>query len=93
MTALNTASGEHLWTSPNVGEELYTRPVEFDGVIYAKGLATGAVYAISPRDGSVIGRTEPTNDSLLFAARAGLDTLSDGILFNTAKDLAIYKSK
>jgi outer membrane protein assembly factor BamB len=92
MIAISKSNGEQVWTTPGVGEEFYTVPVKFDGVIYAKGIATGAVYAISLDDGTIIGHVR-LEDIGFDTANGDVYVLKDGIVFNTRNDIVIYKAK
>ena len=92
MIAIDKASGNQMWTTPRVGEEFYTIPIEFEGTIYVQGNSTGAVYAISPDNGAVIGHVR-LEDRGLDTASGGLYALKDGIVFSTRNAIVIYNAK
>ena len=93
MIAVDKSDGDLVWTTPSVGDEFYDIPVEFDSVIYVKGLDTGAVYAISLNDGTVIGQTRLEDLGPIDVASGGVYALKDGIVFNTKNEIVIYKAK
>lgn len=93
MIAINITNGEEVWAISEIGEEFYTTPVYLDGVLYVKGLATGAIYAISVSDGAILGHARLENISSFDVASGGLDILKDGIVFNTRNSIIIYKNK
>lgn len=90
MIAVDRINGNVVWTTPDVGEEFYGIPVEFDGVIYAKGEATGTVYAISFDDGTVLGHTR-VDDSGYAEVSGRIFALKDGIMFSTRNEIIVYK--
>src|SRR5687768_11826684 len=91
MLAIDTTNGERVWTTPSVGEELYTVPIKFGEAIYVQG-ETGAVYAISPNDGTVIGYVR-LEDIGFDSAGGGVYALKDGIVFSTRNEIVVYKAK
>jgi len=94
LIALNKSSGDEVWQT-DTGEPFYTRPVEFDDIIYAKGLSR-AVYAISPANGDIIGfvKLEKTRSiQPYYESIAGVFKLKDGIVLNTRNAVLIYKNK
>ncbi len=96
LIALNKSSGDEVWQT-DTGEPFYTRPVEFDDVIYAKG-PSFTVYAISPSDGDVIGFVQLESENPIFAqpkyeVLTGVYSLKDGIAVNTRNAVVIYKAK
>src|SRR5258706_9788730 len=92
MIAVDKSNGNLVWTTLSVDEEFYDIPVEFDGVIYVKGHGTGAVYAISMKDGTIIGhaRLEDIGGTVISGR---IFALKDGIVFNTINEIVIYKAK
>jgi len=96
LIALNKSSGAEVWQT-DTGEPFYTRPVEFDDVIYAKG-PSFTVYAISLSDGDVIGFVQLESENPIFAqpkyeVLTGVYNLKDGIAVNTRNAVVIYKAK
>lgn len=94
LIALNKSSGDESWRI-DTGEPFYTRPVEFNDVIYVKGLSR-AVYAISPANGDIIGfvKLEKTRSiQPYYESIADVFKLKDGIVFNTRNAVVIYKTK
>ena len=96
LIALNKSSGDEVWQT-DTGEPFYTRPVEFDDMIYAKG-PSFTVYAISPSNGDVIGFVQLESENPIFGqpkyeVLTGVYSLKDGIAVNTRNAVVIYKAK
>ncbi len=93
IIALDVSTGNQIWKT-STGETFYTSPVYFDGALYIKA-GGGNVYAISPIDGSIIGKVTVQNNDLLSGddARSGVYKISNGIVFNTRNSIEIYSEK
>lgn len=94
LIAIDKSNGNVIWRTPT-GEKFYTRPIEFDGVIYAKG-ASHTVYAISPRNGDFVGfvRLEAGGDiQPMHEIFSGVYKFNDGILFNTRNAIVVYRTR
>jgi outer membrane protein assembly factor BamB len=94
LLAFDIASGTHVWTT-KVGEPIETSPIEFNDVIYAKGIYNSAIYALSPTDGSIIGVADMENETLSMLADiyTGVYKISHGIVFGTKHSIFVYKLK
>jgi outer membrane protein assembly factor BamB len=94
LIALDKSTGEKIWETA-LGEHIYTSPVEFEGVLYAKDGGSRTVYAISLQDGSILGTANLEPDSMLSLEDTGTGVyrLKDGIVFNTKDAVVIYKHK
>jgi outer membrane protein assembly factor BamB len=90
MFAIDKTNGELVWTVPSIGEEFIETPVEFNGLIYIRE-DTGSVFAISLKDGTIIGHVKLEERDRSDKVYGGVHTLRDGIVFNTKNDLVIYK--
>ena len=94
LLAVNKSDGAMLWQTP-VGESFGTKPIEYDGLLYAKGTSY-TVYAISPQSGDFVGyvslegskSVEPGYDVV-----SGVYRVKDGIVFNTRNAVWLYKKK
>jgi outer membrane protein assembly factor BamB len=94
MIALNKFNGEQVWETSELGEGLVTRPFKVDDVIYAMGVASSTVFAISSYDGSLIGTVNLESDSAFGVDPSkNLYYLNDGIVFNMRDTVVIYKTK
>lgn len=92
MIAVSELNGRKLWNTPDMGEPVYTVPIEVSGILYAKTQATGTVYAVSPKDGSILGYVRLEN--LGFdVAKGGIFRLGDGIVFNTKDSVVVYATR
>lgn len=92
--ALDKNDGDQIWQT-DLNDIFYNEPVEFNGVLYAKG-SSGKLYAISTDDGSVIGykliEKNPKFQSRYDASQR-VFRLDDGIAVNTDKAILIFRQK
>jgi outer membrane protein assembly factor BamB len=94
LLAFDVVSGMHVWTA-SVGEPIETSPIEFNNLIYAKGVYNSAIYALSPTDGSIIGVADMEKETLFGFADiyTGVYKISHGIVFGTKNSIFVYKPK
>ena len=92
--AIDKNNGDQIWRTNLVVDDIfYNKPVEFKGILYAKG-SSGKIYAISLIDGSIIGykllEKNPTFQSRYDASQS-VFKLDDGIAVNTNKTILIFR--
>jgi hypothetical protein len=94
LLAFDRHSGTNIWTA-NIGEPIDTSPIEFNDLIYVKGIYNRAIYALSPINGSVIGVADMENETFSMSADiyTGVYQISNGIIFCTTNSIFIYKIK
>lgn len=94
LLAFDINNGTQVWEI-NVEEPIETSPVEFNGVIYAKGVYTSTIYALSLPDGSLIGVADLQKEGFSITADiyTGVYEFSEGIVFSTKDSIFIYKFK
>lgn len=93
LIALDKSTGDQIWRV-NVGETFYTAPIEFDRNLYGMGGASSTVFAVSPKDGSILGTVNLEEDDIFLANSLGrVHKLEDGIVFNTTDAVVIYKGR
>ena len=76
------------------GESFATKPVEYDGIIYAKG-TSHTVYALSPQTGDVVGYVSlESNKSVepMYDIVSGFK-VDGGIVFKTGHTVLMYKNQ
>jgi len=94
VMAFDKTSGARVW-AVNVGEPVETSPIEFNGVIYAKGVFSRAVYAISLTDGSIIEALDLEKETLFTTGDiyTGIYKLPNGIVFSDGDAIYAYISR
>jgi outer membrane protein assembly factor BamB len=94
LVAFDKNSGASIWKA-DIGEPVETSPIEFDGVIYAKGVFSRAIYAISLTDGSIIEALDLEKETLFTTGDiyTGIYKLPNGIVFSGRDAVYNYISK
>lgn len=90
--ALHKDNGDQIWHSETVDDIFYNKPVEYNGILYAKA-ANGRLYAISMKDGNIIG-LKAIGEKPIFVSRYDANQrvypLDDGIAVNTNKEIVNF---
>ncbi len=97
LFAFDITSGDFKWETYTHDSNLYTSPVLLDEVFYVKN-SNKIVYAISPKDGSIIGyvQLEPgslTGGQPTYEAISGVFLFQNGIVFKTKNSIEYYTPK
>ena len=92
LLAVKKSDGSILWQTA-AGESFATKPVEYDGRLFAKG-TSHTVYAISPQNGDFLGYISLESNKPvqpMYEVISGVYKVKDGIVFNTRHDVLMYK--